>query len=164
MVFEIFKKAKNFFYKKGNLIRRKSTANQSRKKRVVATFTLIEVLVAIWILGTSLVALVGLHIGNIKFAQKIDEISTALFLTLDTPYERYLEEKYNIDIPPREIPENYRIEEDIFDFSALATSVAPVLSVLNLPPLPVVRIYTPSDTSIEVFGKMKLTTTRIRKR
>ncbi len=113
-------------------------------------FTLVEVLIATWILGVTLVAIVGLNIGNIKFSRKIDEMSTALSLTLYLPMKSYLEEKYNTDIGEEEVPNGYIVEVDAFDFSSMMEFLIPI----KMPIIPLVRIQTPSEKTIEVPGKI----------
>lgn len=114
-------------------------------------FTLMEVLVAVWIIGTTLVAIVGLNIGNIKFSKNIDEISQAIFILYDARMRGYLQAKYNAEIPPIDYPEKYKMETEIFDLSTIAAGL-PFLSDINLTPVPIAFVKTPSEKKVEMLG------------
>ncbi|GBD03414.1 hypothetical protein HRbin19_00696 [bacterium HR19] len=133
----------------------KRTANLGFRR----AFTLVEVLVAVWILGTTLVALLGIHIANLKIARKIDEMSNAVFLTFSVPSETYIKQKYNVDIYPTEVPEGYKVEVNAYDFSTMLSSVIPFLGNIKMPVIPTVKIFTPSQKSIEILGKPSILST-----
>lgn len=115
-------------------------------------FTLVEVLVAIWIIGTALVALVGLNIGNIKFSKSIDELSQAMFILYDVRMRSYLQTKYNTEIPPIEYPQDYEVSTDVLDLSSMKEFAIPFLSGVNIPPIPIAFVKTPSEKRFELFG------------
>lgn len=114
-----------------------------------------EVLVAAWIIGTTLVAIVGLNIGNIKFSRNIDEISQAIFILYDTRMRGYLQSKYNAEIPPMDYPEKYEVGTEVFDLSTI-TAGLPFLSDINLTLVPVAFVKTPSEKKIEILGLSSL--------
>lgn len=114
-------------------------------------FTLMEVLVAVWIIGTTLVAIVGLNIGNLKFSRNIDEMSQAIFILYDARIRAYLQAKYNTEIPAVDYPSNYEVGTEIFDISTIAVAL-PFLSDINFTPIPVAFVKTPSEKKIEMLG------------
>lgn len=115
-------------------------------------FTFVEVLVAIWVIGTALVAIVGLNVGNIKFSRTIDEISQAMFIVYDLRMRGYLQAKYNTEIPPSEYPENYETQTEVIDVSSLKEIGIPLLSNLKPPPIPLITVKTPSGKIYDVLG------------
>ncbi len=118
----------------------------------VKSLTLIEVLVAIWILGVTLVAIVGININNLKFARSIDEQTQAIFIALNQSSEGYIMKKYNVDIPRTEISQNFRVEFNVFDLQSIPL-ISALLSEIKFPAIPLITVYTPSEKKVEVFGK-----------
>lgn len=120
---------------------------------MVRSFTLIEVLVAIWIMSTTLVALVGIYMGSIKYAKKIDENSVSISLALSTSQEKYLSAKYNVEIKPTEVPEGYKVDFEIVEISSLLPALGGLLTNVRLPIIPLLRVSLPSGGTFEIFGK-----------
>lgn len=120
---------------------------------MVRSFTLIEILVAIWIMSTTLVALVGMYMGSMKYAKKIDENSVSISLALSTSQEKYLSAKYNVQIKPTEVPEGYKIDFEIIEISSLLPALGGLLTNVSLPIIPLLRISLPSGGTFEIFGK-----------
>lgn len=115
-------------------------------------FTLIEVLVAVWIMGTALLAIVGLNLGNIRSSRSIDEASQAMFMIYDVRMQGYLQAKYNTEIARAEHPQGYELETQILDLSEFGGLGLPMLSDVKIPPIPVISIRTPSGKRFEVLG------------
>jgi type II secretory pathway pseudopilin PulG len=124
-----------------------------RYVKITRSFTLVEVLVAIWILSTTLVALLGIYMGNIKYVKKIDENSISISLALSVSQEKYLSAKYNVEVKPTEVPDGFKVDFEIVNISNLLPTLGTLLANVNLPIIPLLRISAPSGGVFEIFGK-----------
>ncbi len=106
-------------------------------------------------MSTTLVALVGIYMGSIKYAKKIDENSVSISLALSMLQEKYLSEKYNVQIKPTEVPEGYKIDFEIVEISSLLPALGGLLTNVSPPIIPLLRIILPSGGTFEIFGMSK---------
>ena len=117
------------------------------------SFTLIEVMVAVWIVATVFLSLVTLHLQNIQAVRRTVETAIALSIAMEYSTLTYIETKHNIEIQSSVESRwtDWEIESDVVDFSTLISTIVPLN--IQVPPVPYFKVRSPSGVEIEFLGR-----------
>ena len=131
----------------------KRTISSLTSQNLKKSFTLIEVMVAVWIVATVFLSLITLHLQNIQAVRRTVETAIAHSLAMEYSTLTYIETKHNVDIGSTVESHwsDWELETDVVDFSSLISTIVPLN--IQVPPVPYFKVRSPSGVEIEFLGR-----------